>query len=69
MISWKKLAREVPNVDQKIKITLSERIGKIYERMKTSERKTMSESAMNERETFTQVTMDTDSLSREVSNK
>jgi tRNA(Phe) wybutosine-synthesizing methylase Tyw3 len=37
----------------KIKITLSERIGKIYERMKTSERKTVSESEVNEKKTFT----------------
>jgi hypothetical protein len=46
---------------------LSERIGKIGERMKTSdsERKAMSESVVNEREIFTHW----DSLSRKVSNK
>jgi hypothetical protein len=38
--------------------------------MKTSERNAMSESEVNERETFTHyVTIDTDSLSRKVSNK
>jgi hypothetical protein len=36
-----------------MKITLSERIGKIYELMKDSERKAMSESEVNDRETFT----------------
>jgi hypothetical protein len=54
-----------------IKITLSERIGKIYEWVKTSERKTMSESEVNEREvnereSFTHCyTTRTDSLSSE----
>jgi hypothetical protein len=51
---------------KKIKITLSERIGKIYEWVKTSERKTMSESEVNERESFTHCyTTRTDSLSSE----
>jgi hypothetical protein len=50
---------------KKSKLTLSERIGKIYEWMKTSERK-WSE---RKRNLHPLVTTDTDLLSREVSNK
>jgi hypothetical protein len=66
MMSWKRqVPREVPNVAKKIKITSSQRIGKIYEWMKTSERKTMNERqwAKNDerkRNLHPLVTMDTD---------
>jgi hypothetical protein len=57
MMSWKKQVPRVTKRCIKIKITLSERIGKIYERIqnqwvKDSERKTTSESEVNERETW-----------------